>query len=118
MPATTSTVDTVATVHDSSPTARQATMPVTTEPAQAIRRPIECSGWAGPVGPLDGVEEAHRRLASRGSPMVTSTACGRADVAAHGPGQAPAGREAVDDGGRAGAGRLRRGQEDRRAPVE
>ncbi len=52
MPVTTSTIEVMATVHDSSPSARQAAMPVTTAPPQAMRSPIECSGGPGRLARL------------------------------------------------------------------
>ena len=62
MPMVTSTIEERATAHDSSPSARQAAMPVTTAPRQASRRPTEFSGGPGRLALLHHLEQAHDGL--------------------------------------------------------
>ena len=108
MPTTTRAIEPAATVHDSSPSARQAAMPVTTAPAHATRSVTECSGGPGPVGPLDRVDEPH-------GPCPGATRRRSATATAR---QAATGTAPVADGAGPRPVVLGGGEEHRRAPVD
>ena len=118
MPNTTSTIEPTATAADSSPSARQAAMPVTTAPAHEAAQDDRVLGGPGAVGPPDGARG--RSSSSRGRSESQSTVPPRpaSPGSATAPGQATAGAAPVAHGAERRPVGLGGGEDHRGAAVE